>query len=142
MIGVSGGLVRRIKLDVASQKSQLQHPCDCHQDWVRRECLTHMDNWVRRKAFEDFLLMSACPLNCGRMEVRYLEAVKKHSEGKKGKRGYDANSQMFGALVASMEQDNHDDMKDRLGDLVLGAITSVHFSNFTAQQIRDLAMKM
>ncbi len=77
----------------------------------------------RAQAFEDFLLMSVCALSGGRMEDQYLETVKKHSNGDKGKRGCDAISKMFGTLVAGMEQDTRDDMKDILGDLFQGAIT-------------------
>ncbi len=77
----------------------------------------------RAQAFEDFLLMSVCALSGGRMEDQYLETVKKHSNGEKGKRGCDVIGKMFGTVVAGMEQDTRDEMKDILGDLFQGAIT-------------------
>lgn len=77
----------------------------------------------RAQAFEDFLLMSVCALSGGQMEDQYLETVKKHSNGEVGKRGCDVIGKMFGTLVAGMEQDTRDEMKDILGDLFQGAIT-------------------
>ncbi len=77
----------------------------------------------RAQAFEDFLVMSVCALSGGQMEDQYLDTVKKHSNGEKGKRGCDTIGKMFGTLVAGMEQDTRDDMKDILGDLFQGAIT-------------------
>lgn len=76
----------------------------------------------RAQAFEDFLHMTVCALSGGEMEEQYLEVVKKHSAGEKGRRSCDSLGQLFGAAVAAME-DTRDQMKDVLGDLFQGAIT-------------------
>lgn len=73
----------------------------------------------RAQAFEDFLHMSVCALSGGQMEEQYLATVKKHTEGKPGKRGCDSISHAFGALVNVMEETR----KDILGDLFQGGIT-------------------
>ncbi len=73
----------------------------------------------RAQAFEDFLHMSVCSLSGGEMEEQYLETVKKHTEGKPGKRGCDSIAHAFAALVDSMEKTRY----DILGDLFQGAIT-------------------
>jgi hypothetical protein len=39
----------------------------------------------RGQVFEDFLQMSLCALSGGRLENQYLEVVKKHSVGPRGK---------------------------------------------------------
>lgn len=78
----------------------------------------------RGQAFEDFLHMAVCSLSGGRMEEQYLAVVKKHSEGKKGRRGCDSIAELFGKSVAAMETDEtRGEMKDILGDLYQGAIT-------------------
>lgn len=97
----------------------------------------------RAQAFEDFLLMSVCALSGGRMEDPYLATVKKHSEGEQGKRGCDSIGRMFGELVAGMEQDVHDEMKDLLGDLFQGAITYGEAGQFlTPMPICDMMSRM
>ena len=73
----------------------------------------------RAQAFEDFLHMSVCSLSGGEMEEQYLATVKKHTEGKPGKRGCDSIAHAFGALIHAMEKTRH----DILGDLFQGAIT-------------------
>jgi hypothetical protein len=73
----------------------------------------------RAQAFEDFLHMSVCALSGGQMEEQYMATVKKHAEGKPGKRGCDSISHAFGALVNVMEETR----KDILGDLFQGGIT-------------------
>lgn len=84
---------------------------------------SHRSGVSRGQAFEDFLVMSVCALSGQRMEEEYLQTVQKHTAGKPGKRGCDSISRMFGELVAAMEQDTRDEMKDILGDLFQGAIT-------------------
>lgn len=73
----------------------------------------------RAQAFEDFLHMSVCALSGGQMEEQYMATVKRHTEGKAGKRGCDSISHAFGALVNVMEETR----KDILGDLFQGGIT-------------------
>lgn len=73
----------------------------------------------RAQAFEDFLHMSVCALSGGQMEDQYLTTVKRHSEGKPGKRGCDSISHAFGSLVNAMEETR----QDILGDLFQGSIT-------------------
>jgi hypothetical protein len=73
----------------------------------------------RAQAFEDYLHMSVCALSGGQMEEQYMATVKKHSEGKPGKRGCDSIAQAFGALVDAMEKTRY----DILGDLFQGSIT-------------------
>lgn len=53
------------------------------------------------------------------MEEQYMATVKKHTEGKPGKRGCDSIAHAFGALVQVMEETR----KDILGDLFQGGIT-------------------
>jgi len=73
----------------------------------------------RAQAFEDFLHMSVCALSGGQMEDQYMATVKRHAEGKPGKRGCDSISHAFGTLVNVMEETR----KDILGDLFQGGIT-------------------
>ena len=73
----------------------------------------------RGQVFEDFLHMSLCSLSGGQMEDQYMATVKKHSEGKKGKRSCDAIAQAFAMLVEAMEKTR----QDILGDLFQGGIT-------------------
>jgi hypothetical protein len=90
--------------------------------------LTLLDEAARRSSvsrgqvFEDFLHMAICALSGGQMEEQYLEVVKKHAAGEKGSRGCDAIAELFGQLVAQME-DTRGEMRDVLGDLFQGAIT-------------------
>lgn len=78
----------------------------------------------RGQAFEDFLHMTVCSLSGGRMEEQYLAVVKKHSEGKKGRRGCDSIAELFAKSIAAMEtEETRGEMKDILGDLYQGAIT-------------------
>jgi hypothetical protein len=58
-------------------------------------------------------------LSGGQLEAQYMAVVKKHSDGKPGKRGCDSIAHAFGALVHAMEETR----KDILGDLFQGAIT-------------------
>ena len=102
-------------------KEQFLHP-------ETADLLTTLDEAARRsgvsrgQAFEDFLHMAVCALSGGRMEEQYLAVVKKHSEGKPGRRGVDSLATLYGQAVAAMEQ-TRDEMKDVLGDLFQGAIT-------------------
>lgn len=73
----------------------------------------------RAQAFEDFLLMSVAALSGGQLEDQYMATVKKHAEGKPGKRGCDSIAQAFGTLVDAMEKTRH----DILGDLFQGSIS-------------------
>lgn len=63
--------------------------------------------------------MTLCALSGGQMEEQYLATVKKHSEGKSGKRGCDSIAHAFGTLVDAMEKTRY----DILGDLFQGSIT-------------------
>lgn len=73
----------------------------------------------RAQAFEDFLHLSLCALSGGQMEEQYMATVKRHTEGKQGRRGCDSISHAFGTLVDAMEKTR----KDILGDLFQGGIT-------------------
>ncbi len=84
---------------------------------------SHRSGVSRGQAFEDFLTMSVCSLSGQRMEELYLQTVAKHTAGKQGKRGCDSIAGMFGELVAAMEQDTRDEMRDIVGDLFEGAIS-------------------
>jgi len=84
--------------------------------------VAHRSAISRGQAFEDFLHMTVCSLSGGEMEDAYLQTVKKHTAGERGKRGCDVIARMFGELVAQSET-TRDDMKDLLGDLFQGAIT-------------------
>ncbi len=93
----------------------------------------------RAQAFEDFLHMSVCALSGGRMEDQYLATVKRHTEGKPGKRGCDSISQAFGTLVNAMEETR----QDILGDLFQGAITYGEAGQFlTPEPICQMMAKM
>lgn len=97
----------------------------------------------RAQAFEDFLLMSVCALSGGRMEDQYLQAVAKHTSGKPGKRGCDSISHMFGELVAAMEQDSREQMRDIIGDLFQGGITYGERGQFlTPMPVCELMARM
>ncbi|MDP1797530.1 MAG: N-6 DNA methylase [Planctomycetaceae bacterium] len=91
--------------------------------FTRLEEASQRSGVSRGQCFEDFLTMSVCCLSGGRMEDLYLQTVAKHTSGKPGKRGCDSLAHMFGELVAAMEQDTREGMKDILGDLFEGAIT-------------------
>jgi len=84
---------------------------------------SHRSGVSRGRASEDFLTMSVCSLSGQRMEELYLQTVAKHTDGKPGKRGCDSIARMFGELVAAMEQDTRDEMKDIVGDLFEGAVS-------------------
>ena len=79
----------------------------------------HRSGVSRGQVFEDYLHMSLCALSGGQMEEQYMATVKKHSEGKKGKRSCDAIAQAFAMLVDAMEKTR----QDILGDLFQGGIT-------------------
>lgn len=80
---------------------------------------SHRSGVSRAQAFEDFLHMGVCALSGGQMEEQYLTTVKRHTEGKPGKRGCDSISHAFGQLVHVMEETR----QDILGDLFQGGIT-------------------
>lgn len=84
--------------------------------------VAHRGGVGRGKAFEDFLHMALCSLARPRMEQEYLDIVKPYTEGKTGKRGCDSIAELFGRIVASMEE-TRGEMKDVLGDLFQGGIT-------------------
>lgn len=97
----------------------------------------------RAQAFEDFLTMSACSLSGGRMEDLYLQTVAKHTSGSPGKRGCDSIARMFGELVAAMEQDTREQMKDILGDLFQGCISYGEHGQFlTPMPVCELMARM
>lgn len=73
----------------------------------------------RAQSFEDFLHMGVCALSGGQLENQYQATVKKHTEGKPGKRGCDSIAKAFGVLIDAMERTRH----DILGDLFHGSIT-------------------
>lgn len=104
-------------------KEQFFHP-------ESAELLKTLDEAARRsavsrgQAWEDFLHMTVCSLSGGRMEEQYLTVVKKHSQGKPGRRGCDSLAELFAKSVAAMEtEETRGEMKDILGDLYQGAIT-------------------
>lgn len=79
--------------------------------------------------------MSVCALSGGVMEDQYLNVVKKHAAGDKGKRGCDSLAQLFGQLIETMEQAR----KDILGDLFQGGITYGEAGQFyTPESITQL----
>ncbi len=82
----------------------------------------HRSGVSRGQAFEDFLHMAVCALSGGRMEDQYLAVVKKHADGKPGRRGVDSLAALYGQAVGAMEQ-THGEIIDVLGDLFQGAIT-------------------
>ena len=102
-------------------KEQFFHP-------ESAELLKTLDEAARRsgvsrgQAFEDFLHMAVCAMSGGRMEEQYLAVVKKHSEGKKGRRGCDSIAELYAKSIAAMEE-TRGEMVDILGDLYQGAIT-------------------
>ena len=55
------------------------------------------------------------------MEQEYLDTVKQYTDGKPGQRGCDAIAELFGRMVASMEE-TRGEIKDVLGDLFQGGI--------------------
>jgi N-6 DNA methylase len=58
------------------------------------------------------------------MEEQYMTVVKKHSQGKPGRRGCDSIAELFAKSIAAMEsEETRGEMKDILGDLFQGAIT-------------------
>ena len=94
------------------------------------ELLKTLDEAARRsgvsrgQAWEDFLHMTVCSLSGGRMEEQYMAVVKKHSQGKPGRRGCDSIAELFAKSIAAMEtEETRGEMKDILGDLYQGAIT-------------------
>jgi hypothetical protein len=93
----------------------------------------------RAQAFEDFLHMSVCALSGGLMEEQYLATVKKHSDGKKGKRGCDSIAHAFGRLVDAMEKTR----LDILGDVFQGGITYGEAGQFMSPEcICDMMARM
>lgn len=104
---------------------------------------SHRSGVSRAQAFEDFLTMSVCCLSGGRMEELYLQTVAKHTAGAKGKRGCDSIARMFGELVAAMEQDTREQMKDILGDLFQGSISYGEHGQFlTPMPVCELMARM
>jgi type I restriction-modification system DNA methylase subunit len=93
----------------------------------------------RGRVFEDFLQMVVSSLSGGRMEDQYLDAVKRHARGEKGRRGCDLLARMFGELVEAMEQTR----SDVLGDLFQGAITHGENGQFlTPENVCELMARM
>lgn len=91
------------------------------------------------QAFSDFLTMTVCALSGGQMEDQYLQAVKRYSEGEKGKRGCDHLANAFAALIQAMETTR----VDILGDIFQGAITfGEHGQFFTPEPICSLLAQM
>ncbi len=70
--------------------------------------------------------MSLCALSGGQMEATYLETVKKHTHGERGRRGCDSIVSAFGALAVIMERTR----ADILGDVFQGAIARGEASQF------------
>jgi hypothetical protein len=86
--------------------------------------------------------MAVAALSGGRMESQYLDVVKKHSDGKPGKRGCDSIAHLFGTRVQQMEQ-TRGDIKDVLGDLFQGAITYGEAGQFlTPESICRMSAQM
>ena len=122
-------------------KEQFFHP-------ESAELLKTLDEAARRsgvsrgQAWEDFLLMALCALSGGRMEEQYMAVVKKHSQGKPGRRGCDSIAELFGRAVAAMGE-TRGEMKDILGDLFQSAITYGENGQFlTPEPVCRLMAKM
>jgi len=77
----------------------------------------------RGEVFSDFLLMSVASLSGGQMEDQYMDVVKRHSAGERGKRSCDTIAQLYGSVISAMETDCREGMKDVLGDLFEGAVS-------------------
>lgn len=110
-----------------------------------KDLLATLDEAARRsgvsrgQAFEDFLHMTVCALSGGEMEGEYLQVVEKHSNGKRGRRGCDKLSELFGRVIAVMEETR----QDVLGDLFQGAITYGEAGQFlTPDSITQLMAEM
>jgi hypothetical protein len=89
----------------------------------------------RSQVFEDFLEIGICTLSGGQMEEQYLKIVKRYVEGEPGKRAIDILAEMFGRLVAVMEETR----SDILGDLFMGSITyGEHGQFYTPESVTDL----
>ncbi|MEX1096282.1 MAG: N-6 DNA methylase [Planctomycetales bacterium] len=73
----------------------------------------------RGQAFEDLLRASVAALAAETMEEDYLDAIKAHTAGAKGKRGVDLFPEFFAQLVEAMNGND----ADILGDLFQGAIS-------------------
>lgn len=93
----------------------------------------------RGQAFEDFLHMSLCSLSGGQMEEEYLATVRKHTDGKPGKRGCDSIAHAFAEMVQAMEETR----QDILGDLFQGGITYGEAGQFlTPEPICQMMARM
>lgn len=99
-------------------KEQFQYP-ETKSVFDLIEETSHRSAVSRATAFEDWLHMSVCALSGGQLEEQYMATVKKHTEGRPGKRGCDSIARAFGTLVEAMEKTRN----DILGDLFQGAIT-------------------
>ena len=115
-------------------KEQFFHP-------ESAELLKTLDEAARRsgvsrgQAWEDFLHMTVCSLSGGRMEEQYLAVVKKHSQGKPGRRGCDSLAELFAKSISAMEtEETRGEMKDILGDFYQGAITYGEAGQFFSAQ--------
>lgn len=119
------------------------HYPETAQLFTRLEEAAQRSGVSRGQAFEDFLTMSVCCLSGGRMEDLYLQTVAKHTSGKPGKRGCDSIAHLFGELVAAMEQDTREGIKDILGDLFEGAITyGEHQQYLTPMPVCDMMARL
>ncbi len=100
---------------------------------------SHRSGVSRAQSFEDFLLMTVAALSGGQMEEQYLATVKKHSDGKPGKRGCDSIARAFGVLVNAMEETR----QDILGDLFQGSITYGEKGQFlTPEPVAQMMARM
>lgn len=83
--------------------------------------------------------MSLCALSGGQLEDQYMATVKKHTEGKPGKRGCDSIAQAFSVLIDVMEKTRY----DILGDLFQGSITYGEAGQFlTPEPICQMMARM
>lgn len=92
---------------------------DSRQLFKTIEDISRRSGVSRAQAFEDVLRACVAALAAETMELDYLEAIKAHTDGSKGKRGVDLFPVFLGQLVeATSNADN-----DLLGDLFQGAIS-------------------
>ena len=96
---------------------------------VNRQHLQLLDEAARQsglsrgEVFADFLHMGVCALSGGQLEDQYMDVVKRHSDGKPGRRSCDTLAQLYGSVIDAMETDCREGMQDVLGDLFEGAVS-------------------
>lgn len=103
------------------------------------ETLSQRSGVSRGVAFEDWLTAMVCALAAETKETEYLAMIGRHTAGKPGTRGCDLMGEMFGALVAAMDESD----ADILGDLYQGCITYGEAGQyFTPESVTKLLARM